>query len=162
MSIITYMNKERSLFLALLIVEVLLFGLCGYSLVQCFVYDSSLTDGGSHFLEITYLFLHLVMVAIIFYLTFRAFKIKPSIIHLMMLDENESKTTKSLIISGVIAALFLFMGIYSTLFVCGLKLPPLDIFSLGLVHDLMNAGYLIGFIALTFFLFPFVHVKEDK
>ena len=156
------MNKERTLFLGLVIVLVILFGLCGYSLVQCFVYNNSGDDVGSHFLEITYLFLHLILVAIVFYLAFRAFKIKPSIINLMMLDVNEVKIPKSLIISGILSVVFLFIGIYSTLHICGLQTPPLDIFPIGLTHDLMNAGYLIGAISLTFFLYPFIHEKEKK
>ena len=156
------MNKEKSLFLALIIVEVALFVLCGYSLVQCFVYGDGGTDAGSHFLEITYLFLHLIMIAIVFYLTFRAFRIKPAIIHLIMLDVNGIRIRKSLIISGIIATVFLFLGIYSTLHICGLKTPPLDVFPIGLVHDLMNAGYLFGFIALSFFLYPFIHENEKE
>lgn len=153
------MNKEKTMFLLLSIVLVGLFALCGYSLVQCFVYSASGEDAGSHFLEITYLFLHLIMIAIVFYLTFRAFKIKASIINLITLDENEVKITKSLIISGILAAVFLFVGIYSTLHLLGLKTPPLDVFPIGLTHDLMNAGYFFGVIALTFFIYPFIHKR---
>ena len=156
------MNKEKTLLLALVIALVFLFGLCGFSLVQCIVYNNSGEDAGSHFLEITYLFLHLIMVAIVFYLAFRAFKIKPSLINLIMLDVNEVRIPKSLIISGILSVVFLFMGFYSTLFICGLKLPPLNFFPIGLVHDLMNAGYLFGAVSLTFFLYPFVHQKENK
>ena len=154
------MNKERALFLALSIVLVLLFGLCGYSLVSCFVYGTG-DELGSHVLEIIYLFLHLIMVAIVFYLAFRAFKVKTSILNLLMLDVNEVKITKSLVISGILSVLFLFMGFYATLHICGLKTPPLDIFPIGLSHDLMNAGYLFGFVSLTCFVYPWFHVKKD-
>ena len=156
------MNKEKALFLALLVVLVGLFGLCGFSLVQCFVYNASGEDAGSHFLEITYLFLHLIMIAIVFYLVFRAFKIKASIINLITLDVNEIRITKSLIISGILSVFFLFMGIYSTLHLLGLKTPPLDVFPIGLTHDLMNAGYFFGAIALTFFIYPFIHVRNEN
>ena len=154
------MKKEKVLFLILLIVLVGLFGLCGYSLVQCFVFNVAGEDTGSHFMEIMYLFLHLIMIAIVFYLVFRAYKIKPSLIQLMTLDVDGNKMTKSFVISLILSVFFLFMGIYSTLNLCGLKTPPLDIFPKGLIHDLMNAGYFVGAISLTFLIYPFVHEKE--
>ena len=156
------MNKERALFLIFSIVLVGLFVLCGFSLVQCFVFNTSTDDTGGHVLEIIYLFLHLIMVAIVFYLAFRAFKVQTSITRLVMLDVNEVKIPKALVISAIVATLFLFIGIYSTLHICGLKTPPLDIFPIGLAHDLMNAGYLIGSIALVLFLYPFIHVRNEN
>ena len=157
------MNRVKVFFLSLCITLGVLFALCGFSLVQCFVFSSGAQDeAGSRFMEIAYLFLHLIMVAIILYLAIRAFIKGPSIIHLMSLDVNQVRLTKSTIISSIVAALFLFMGIYSTLFISGLKLPVLDLFSLGLAHDLMNAGFLFGSVALTCFIFPFVHKKEIK
>ena len=154
------MSKEKSLFLILSIILGGLFILCGYSLIQCFVYNAGGEDAGSHVLEIIYLFLHLIMLAIVFYLAFRAFKIKTSITNLLMLDVNEVKIVKSLVISGIVAVFFLFTGIYSTLAVCGLKLSPFDIFPIGIAHDFMNAGYFFGVISLTCFIYPFVHVSS--
>lgn len=156
------MNKEKTLFLILSIVLIGLFGLCGFSLIQCFVYGAGGEDTGSHILEIIYLFLHLIMVAIVFYLAFRAFKVKPSIANLLMLDVNGIKITKSLVISGIVGAIFLFIGIYSTLHIVGLQTPPLDIFPIGLTHDLMNAGYLVAAIALTCFIYPFIHEQPKN
>lgn len=156
------MNKEKTLFLILSIALIGLFVLCGYSLIQCFVYNAGGEDIGSHVLEIIYLFLHLIMLAIVFYLAFRAFKVKTSITNLLMLDVNEVRIVKSLVISGILAVFFLFVGIYATLAVCGLRLPPFDIFPIGIAHDLMNAGYFFGIIALVCFLYPFIHVKEDE
>ena len=154
------MNKEKALFLALSIVMIGLFILCGYSLVICFVYGTG-DDLGSHVLEIIYLFLHLIMVAIVFYLAFRAFKVKASIVNLLMLDVNGVKITKSLVISGIVGAIFLFTGIYSTLHICGLKTPPLDIFPVGLSHDIMNASYLFASISITCFVYPFIHRRGE-
>lgn len=156
------MNKEKALFLILSIVLVGLFVLCGFSLIQCFVYGAGGEDAGSHVLEIIYLFLHLIMVAIVFYLAFRAFKVKVAITNLLMLDVNGVKITKSLVISGIVGGIFLFIGIYSTLHIVGLETPPLNIFPIGLTHDLMNAGYLIGVIALTCFIYPFIHEQPKN
>jgi len=100
------------------------------------------------------------MVAIVFYLSFRAFKIKVSLANLLMLDEKGQRIKKPLIISGILTGVFFFIGIYSTLHLIGLKMPPLDIFPLGLTHDLMNAGYFFGSITLVLFIYPFVHEKE--
>ena len=105
------MKKGKALFLGFLIVLVGLFGLCGFSLIKCFVYGTA-EEGESNVLEIIYLFLHLIMIAIVFYLTFRAFRIKSSIIRLMMLDDNEKKTAKTLIISGILSGLFYTIGSY--------------------------------------------------
>lgn len=153
------MNREKTLFLIYSIILVGLFILCGYSLIQCFVYNPSGDNDGSHVLEIIYLFLHLIMVAIVFYLSFRAFKVKTSIVNLLMLDVNGVKTKKSLIISGIIAVFFLFSGIYATLAISGLRLPPFDIFPIGMAHDIMNAGYFFGSIALVCFIYPFIKVE---
>ncbi len=154
------MEKEKSLFLGLLLALVALFALCGFSLVQCFVYGTSSED--SNFLEIAYLFVHLVIVAVIFYLAFRAYKTKSSIIQMMMIEESGVKNRKSLIVSGILSGVFFFIGIYSMLHVFGLKTPPLNYLSSSLSHDLMNAGYLFGVIALAFFLYPFLHKQEIK
>lgn len=154
------MKKEKALFLVLSIVLIGLFILCGFSLVTCFVYGTG-GDFGSHVLEIVYLFLHLIMVAIVFYLAFRAFKVKASIVNLLMLDVNGVKITKSLVISGILSVLFLFVGIYSTLHILGLQTPPLDIFPIGLSHDFMNASYLFASISITCFVYPFIHKRAE-
>ena len=156
------MNKEKTLFLILSIVLLGLFVLCGYSLVVCFVYGDGDTDIDSHVLEIIYLFLHLIMIAIVFYLSFRAFKIKTSIANLLMLDVNGVRIIKSLIISGIIGGISLFIGVYATLHLCGLKTPPLHVFPTGLAYDLMNAGYFFTVVAITLFIYPFICKKEKE
>ena len=77
-----------------------------------------------------------------------------------MLDEKGQRIKKPLIISGILAGIFFFIGIYSTLHICGLTMPPLNAFPIGLTHDLMNAGYLFGSIALVLFIYPFIHEQE--
>ena len=156
------MKKEKALLLGLLIALGALFILCGFSLIRCFVYSTALQDGDSNVLEIVYLFIHLIMIAIIFYLAFRGFKIKISIINLIMLDENGDRNTKSLVISGVLSGLFYIIGIYSMLHIFGLPMPPLNFFSISTSHDLMNAGLLFGTVGLTLFLYPFLYEKEIK
>ena len=155
-------KKVKTLLLGLLIVLGLLFVLCGYSLIKCFVYSGTLEEGDNNVLEIAYLFIHLVMIAIFFYLAFRGFKIKVSILNLIMLDERENRVTKTLVISGVLSGLFYTIGIYSMLHIFGLPMPPLNYFSISTSHDLMNAGFLFGSIALTCFLFPFCYQKQEK
>lgn len=156
------MKKEKILLLCLLIVLGALFILCGFSLVKCFVYSTALEEGDNNVLEIGYLFIHLIMNAIIFYLAFRGFKLKISIMNLLMLDDSGNRSKKALIISGVLSGVFFVIGIYSTLHILGLPMPPLNYLSLSTSHDLMNAGFLFGAVALTFFLYPFLYEKEDK
>lgn len=156
------MKKEKNLFLISLVVEVALFVLCGYSLIQCFVYGYDGEEMGSHIMEIIYLFLHLVFVAIIFYLTFRAFKLKATILNNLMYDEDGKISKKAQIISLIIAIIFSIIAIYSTLVVFGIKLPLLSELSLGLTYDLLNAGYLLSLIAIMCFIFPFLYDKNSE
>ena len=156
------MKKEKVLFLSMMIVEVLLFILCGYSLIQCFVYGNSGEDLGGHILEISFLFIHLIAIGIVFYLSFRAFKLGASIMNNFMLDEDDNKITSKLVLSAVFSVIFLFMAIYSTLNVFGLQMPIIEKASIGLSHDLMNAGYLLFTISLGLFIYPFIHIKEAR
>ena len=157
------MKKEKTLFLVFLLVLGGLFVLCGFSLVRCFVYNTFDDSGDPSILEIGYLFLHLIMIAIVFYLAFRAFKIKSSIVALLTMGDNdEKKTRNSLIISGILSVLFFFVGIYSTLHVLGLTCPPLNYLSMSFAHDFMNAGYFFGSIALVFFIYPFIAEKKTS
>ena len=157
------MKKEKVLFLVFLIILVCLFALCGYSLIKCFVYNSFDADGDPNILDIAYLFLHLIMIAIVFYLAFRAYKIKSSILYLFYstLDDNKKikgYTTVSLVLSVVLYAI----GIYSTLHIFGLPCPPLNYLSATFSYDFMNAGYFFGTVALVFFIYPFIMEKKTS
>ena len=157
------MKKEKTLFLVFLFVLGALFLLCGYSLVRCFVYNTFDDNGDPSILEIIYLFIHLVIIAIVFYLAFRAYKIKSSIVYLLTTGDNdEKKTLKSRIISGILSGIFLTIGFYSMLHIFGVPCPPLNYLSMSFAHDFMNAGYFFGSIALVFFIYPFIADKNQK
>jgi len=156
------MKKENVLFIAMMVGEIMLFLLCGFSLIQCFVFGNFDEDLGGHIIEIIYLFIHLIATAIIFYLSFKAFKQGPSIMNNLMLDEDNNKITSKLITSGILAVLFIAVAIYSTLHVSGLNMPLLDKLSIGLAHDLMNAGYLLFLIAASLFVYPFIFTKPKE
>ena len=155
------MKKEKYLFLALWLSLILFFLLCGYSLITCFVYGFTGDEGDYHILEIAYLFIHLVIIAIVFYLAFKAYKTQSSIMKLMMVDEYGQKNRKGIIISGILAGLFFTVAIYSTLHLFGLPMPPLNYLPVAFSHDFMNAGYTFGAIALAFFLFPYLYQNEE-
>ena len=156
------MRKEAKLFLAMLIFLGLSFLLCGYSLVMCFVYGMDGDAIGTSILEIAYLFLHLVAVAILFYLFFRAMKFESFFVRGLMVDQNGVRYVKKQAIFAVFAFLFLLLSIYATLEVFGANLPLYDFFGMTIWHDLMNAGYLITALFLLFFLYPFFYEHNEK
>ncbi len=129
---------------------------------MCFVYGMDQDAIGTSILEIAYLFLHLVAVAILFYLFFRAMKFESFFVRGLMVDQNGIKYVKKQIVFAVFSVLFLALGIYATLEVFGAHLPLYDFFGLTVWHDLMNACYLISAIFLVFFLYPFFYEHNEK
>ena len=149
------MRKDKNLFIGLCIAMVASFLLCGYSLIRCFVIGFDNEDVASSLFEISYLFIHLIIVAIIFYLSFRAIKQKSFFISNLMVGPNQEKYVKKQIVFGVLAFLFLSITVYATLNVFGLKLPLHDFMGHIIWHDLMNGGLLFTIIFTSFAIYPF-------
>ena len=157
------MKKTKALFIGLCAATVLSFLLAGYSLIVCFVYgpvDEGST--GSHFLELSYLFLHLIACGILFYLFFRATRLGSFFIENVVLDEDKNPFKGKRICFIALSVLFLFVAVYSTLQVAGLNLPLYVEFGYVIWHDLMNAMYLLTFIFVSFIIYPFVYDKTSS
>ena len=137
------------------------FLLCGYSLVMCFVYGMDGDAIGTSILEIAYLFLHLVAVAILFYLFFRAMKFGSFFVRGLTVDPNGVKYKGKQITFAVLGVLFLGLSIYAALQVFGLKLPLYEFMGLTIWHDLMNACLLLTMLFFLFFVYPFCYSHDD-
>lgn len=152
------MNKTKNLFLALVIALGVLFAGCCASIITVVVnnFDTEATN----IMALVSLMLHLLILAVAFYLAFKAFYTgKSSLIGIVTIDEHGFLIKKSRIVAIVVSALFMLMGIYGTLLVCGLDIW-LSFFATALKHTLMNVGYSIGIIALFFILYPLVKQGE--
>ncbi len=154
-------NKKQPLFIGMLITLSLLFLLNGYSLVQVLYQEDWENNFGLYILEAIYLVLHFAFIGIIFYLNFRAYKLGPQLLPGLTLTKNDEINKKSTVLAGIFGLLFLLIGIYGLLVSFNLNLPFAFIFS-GLSYDLFNGCFLLYFIALEIFLYPFLYKKKLK
>ena len=154
--------KESTLFKILCIGTIVSFLLCGYSLIMCFALVPDESEIGSHYLEISYLFMHLIICAIIFYLAFRAMRFGSFFIKNNMYDYDGNVYKKKFIVFIVLDVICFLVFIYS--FVQGITMALPLATQLGEViwHDLMNAFFLLGVILLTFVLYPKVPYKHSN
>ena len=154
------MKKEKNIFLGLCVGVVISFLLCGYSLITCFAFDDT-TGLGSHILEISYLFLHLVLCGILFYFSFRAMKFGSFFIKNVTYDENGDPYKSKRITFIVLDSIFVIIFVYSII-QCFTMTLPLAV-ELGKIvwHDIMNATFLASIIFATFILYP-LYVPYDR
>ena len=155
------MKKEAKLFLIMCIITGLLFILGGYSLISCFVFGMDQEAIGTSILEISYLFIQLVALGILFYLFFRAMKFGSFFVRGLTMDPNGIKYKGKQIVFAIFGGLFFLLSIYATLQVFGLKLPLYEFMGLTIWHDLMNAFLLITLIFVLFFVYPYCYNHED-
>ena len=155
--------KEKNLFLYLCIASTVAFLLCGYSLIQCFAFEGEGIELGSHVLEISYLFLHLILCAIIFYLSFRAMKFSSFFIKNVMFDENGYPSKGKWITVGVFFAISLAIFVYSLWQTITMNLPLANELGKIVWHDIMNATCVISFLLSAFLIYPtFPYNKSNK
>ncbi len=158
----SFMKKTKSFFLGLCIATVISFFLAGYSLIVCFVYGPvDENSAGSHFLEISYLFIHIIACGILFYLFFRAMKFGSFFIENVTLDEEKNPYKGKRILFIVLSVIFLFIAVYSTMQISGMNLPLSSELGYVIWHDLMNAMYLLTIIFASFVIYPFMYDKNS-
>lgn len=157
------MKKMKTLFLIMLIIEPLLFILNGYSLIICFALnDKIFSDSAlSGIFEISYLFINLVLLALVFYLTFRGYKKGSSIMSGIMVKDYGEKNVTSLVIAGVLMGFSFIVGIYAALLSFGLHLPLYDYLAGTISHSIMNAMALLFLVSTCSFIFGLTY-KEEK
>ena len=135
----------------------ILFLLCGYSLIMSFVLNGTSDSIMSHLFETSYLFLHLIILGILFYLTFRALMKGSAIMANIMMKDHNRKNIVTMVIAAVLATIFLSLGIYAALIAFGAPVPLSDIFNGVVSHAIMNASFLATTLGISFFIFPFLY-----
>ena len=157
------MQKVKVLFLIMMIMEGLLFLLDGASLIVTFALNNELFQDStvSGVFEISYLFLHLVLIAIIFYLTFRAYMKGSNIFAAFMMKDRNEKNITSIVIMSILAVFSLSLAVYSILIVFGLEVPLFNYINSIAAHSIMNAMLLLFMVSISALIFTFLY-KEDK
>lgn len=154
--------KEKNLFLGLIIASGASFALCGYSLITCFVFEGGEGELGSHILEISYLFMHLILCAIVFYLGFRAMKYGSFFIKNNVYSFDGYVYKKRRVVYIIFATLSLAVFVYSFIQCITMSLPLAVQLGKVVWHDLMNAFFMIFIILLTFILYSLVPYKHSN
>ena len=152
-------TKSQKLFLFVAIVLVLLFLIAGYSLIKVLYQDDWENNFGLFLLESIYLVMHLIFIAIIFYLNFRAYKLGAQFLPGLTITKDGEMNKKSFILSLVFGIIFLIIGVYSLIVTFNFDLP-LGSFLGGLSYDLYNGAFLLFLIALEIFLYPILYIKK--
>lgn len=153
------MDKTKNLFLALLITLGLLFAGCCASIIGTFVVDFD--TEATNVMALVYLVFHLLVIAITFYLAFKAYYTgKSSLLEIFTINEKGQLIKKTRVVAIVISAIFWCIAIYATLLVCGLEIP-LSFFAPALKHALMNFGYSVAIVAIYFVIYPFTKKQGE-
>ena len=147
----------------MMVFEGILFLLGGTSLIITFALNNELFQDStiSGVFEISYLFLHLVLLGIIFYLTFRAYMKGSNIMAAFMMKDFNKKNVTSIVIMAILAAFSLTLSIYAILLVFGVQMPLYQYVNNIAAHSIMNAMLLVFLISISFIIFTFLY-KEDK
>lgn len=148
------MKKEAKHFLINLVIISLLFVLVCFSLVMALFNLFSQEINMSKILEISYLFIHIVALALLFFVYFNAFKNGSALIKNIMLETTKKKTKTKIITFMLVGTIFLLLAIYSSLIVAHLNLFLVNVIGYISWLDLMNGFYLLAFICFTFAFYP--------
>lgn len=133
--------KKSNYFLALLIDLGALFALVCFSIIFAVTKSSSVAENVKveHFMGFAYLFIHLIVLAFLFYFTLKAYLTKSQLVSIFMTNEDGSLNKKARVRAIVGAFIFGIIGVYFGLISFGLDIP-LSFFALGLKLALMNVG----------------------
>lgn len=154
--------KEKTLFTIYCIAIGVSFLLCGYSLIDCFALTPNPDELGSHYLEIAYLFMHLIVCGILFYLSFRALRLGSFFIKNNVFDFDGKLFKKKWVVYIVFASLFFAIFVYSFVQAITMKLPLAVQLGEIIWHDIMNAAFLISVSLLMFVLYRLVPFKRSN
>ena len=121
-------------------------------------------DLGSYILEVSYLFLHLIAVALLFYLSFRAMKLGSFFIRNIMFDDRGYVYKRRRYFNLILGIIFSLLFIYSLLQVIGLNLPLYVELGEVVWHDVMNGFLLISMICFVIFAYSFIpwELRDDR
>ena len=153
--------KKRRFFLGLIIAEIILFALCCASIIYCVINGNAVPDAkkAEHTMAFVFLFLHMIVLAILFFYALRAYLVGSSFIQIITTKENGEKNKKAVIISSILAGVFALIAVYFVTVLCGV--PSFgNVFSLGLQFALVNVGFNITTLCLFLVFYKPDEIKK--
>jgi hypothetical protein len=148
------MSKTKKYLLAFLCAIGGLFFVGCASIIIIFVIDFK--SSSENIIGTAYLFLYLLAIAYIFYITFRAYLTKPQVLSVVMIDDHglviKKSLTTTLVLSIIAGAIFAFTFALAV----GLD-KVIPIFSKGVTFALMNTALAVLVICLFFHFYPKFH-----
>ena len=141
--------KKRKYFLGLMVAEVILFVLCCASIILCVINGSSVPSDKhtEHIMAFVFLFFHLVILAVLFIYTLKAYLTKSMFIQIVTTKESGEKNKKAVVVCSILAGIFALIGVFFITVLCGVDSFG-KIFSMGLQYALMNAGLTVSTLCL--------------
>lgn len=132
-----------------MIAEIALFAICCASIILCVLNGSSVPADKKveHTMSFVFLFLHMVIIGILFLYSIRAYIAGSSFIQIITTDDHGKKNKKTMIISSILAGIFALIGVYFITVLCGVDSFG-KVFSMGLQYALVNAGLTVTTLCL--------------
>ena len=153
------MNKEKKFFLTFTLIFTALFIFDCFSIINVFVFN--FVNSSENLLSVAYLFLQMIILALFFYWSLKAYLTKSRILSVMCLYDNGT-INKSVVTKGIVfASIFFLASIYFGLSWIGLNLG-LDFFVTGLKSALTNFSLMITAVAMSFVLYPYLTKEKTE
>ena len=148
------MKARNKYFLGLSILTILLFVFCCFSIIYMVLNLPSLPDEKRtvNFMSFAYLFLHLIVVAVMIFFAIKSYLVKDMILSVFMTTEHGQKNPKSYR-NCLIFAVFFFLNSFGILEV-------MSLFSLGLNIALTNVFLTLSLIPLYMYFYKVEEKKE--
>ena len=156
------MKPRSKYFLGLSILLGGLFLFCCFSIIFCVLNFSKLPadKATENYMAFSYLFIHLIAVAIVFYFALKSYLIKDQILSVMMSQENGQKNPSAFKKALVFSIIFGILGIFFFLNAFGI-ISVMKFFSLALNLALTNVFLSVSAVALYCYFYK-VEPKEEK
>ena len=155
-------EKEKKIFIGLCVGSVLSFLLCGYSLIACFATESSGPELGTYILEVSYLFLHLIFCAIVFYLSLRAVRVGSFFVKNVIYRVDGIVYKNRRIVLSIFCGLFFAIFVYAFIQGILMTLPLANELGKVVWHDIMNGTFLLSIVFFIIVIYPIVPYTSNN
>lgn len=154
------MKTKNKYFLGLVILTIALFVFCCFSIIFDVLKLSNLPEEKrtENFMAFAYLFVHLIIIAVMIVFAVKSYAIKDQILSVFMTLENGAKNPKAYRNCLIFSMIFGVLGIFFFLNSFGI-LHLMNFFSLGLNLALTNVGFTVSSIAIYMYFYQ-PRVKE--
>ena len=144
-----------------MIALVTLFVLCCASIILCVLNGGSVPSDKKveHTMAFVFLFLHLVIIGVLFIYTLKAYLAGSMFIQIVTTKDSGEKNKKAVVVCSILAGIFALIGVFFITVLCGVDSFG-KIFSLGLQYALMNAGLTISTLCLFLVFYKPDEIKK--